>query len=121
MEPYADFDFYTKTYLSGREAVLDAASFPFFARRATQEIARYIGENLSGGTPDCIKYCCCEVAELLYTARQEEAMHSISSESVGDWSRQYESGEAATRAFRKKICSAVYAWLTGSGLLYAGR
>lgn len=122
MEPYANFEFYSTTYLLGKEAVLDAASFPFYAMAATREILRYTG----GQPPDAedtdrLRYCCCAVAELLYTAAQEKSSGAVSSEAVGAWSVQYESAEASQKALRGRIREAVYAWLSDTGLLYCGR
>ena len=59
---YADFDFYTSEYLCGKEAVIDTASFNFYARKATQKIKQYTFDIVPKDVPQCVKMCCCEVA-----------------------------------------------------------
>lgn len=123
MTAYADEAFYKDEYLCGKEAVINAA-FYFYARRATQEIRRFTGSNVEeSDIPECVKMCCCEVAELLYNAESTEsgsAAQGISSESVGDMSVSYESAETRHQALMNNIKSVVYSWLAGTGLLYRG-
>lgn len=123
MDAFADSKYYSETYLSGKEAVIDTASFAFYARKATQEIRRYTGQNVDeSNPPECVKMCCCEVAELLYSANQTAATHAtgVTSESVGSWSVNYGTAEQNAKTLRGNIRSAVYRWLTGTGLLYLG-
>lgn len=116
---YADESFYYSTYLCGREAVITTA-FDFYARKATQEIKRYVfGSIDENNLPDELKHCCCEIAEILYT--DEHAFETgVSSESVGGWSRSYENSETRKSAIDKSIRDSVYAWLSDTGLLYRG-
>ncbi len=123
MTTYADKEFYTNEYLCGKKAVISTA-FYFYARRATQEIRRFTGSNIEeSDIPECVKMCCCEIAELLYNYENSgscSAAQGISSESVGDMSVSYENSEARYKALSGKIKSVVYSWLTGTGLLYRG-
>lgn len=121
MEAYADFAYYTESYLSGREAVVDTASFPFYARKATQEIRRYTGQNVDEShPPDCVRMCCCEIAELLHSAEKNATNQGIASESIGSWSVNYGTAEQNAKTLRANVRSSVYRWLSGNGLLYAG-
>lgn len=122
MTAYADENFYTSEYLGGRKAAIDTA-FYFYARKATQEIRRFTGSNVEeSDIPECVKMCCCEVAELLYKAEASEnaAAQGVSSESVGDQSVSYESTESRHQALMNNIKSVVYSWLADTGLLFRG-
>lgn len=116
---YADSTYYTETYLCNRAAVITAA-FDFYARRATQEIKKYIFCGVDeNNIPDAVKNCCCEIAEILYSD-EHTSETGVSSESVGGWSRSYESSETRKSAINQSIRDSVYAWLSDTGLLYRG-
>ena len=116
---YADAAFYQNSYLCGRAAVITAA-FDFYARKATQQIKRYTFNHVDeSNIPDEVKNCCCEIAEILYSD-EHTSETGVSSESVGGWSRSYESTEAKRAALNQSVRNAVYAWLSNTGLLYRG-
>lgn len=121
MTAFADYDFYTKEYLFGKKAVIDTASFDFYANKATQYIRQQTFGNINEDTeiPNCVKMCCCEIAELLYNA-DKNGHSTITSEKVGDLSVSYESAESQGQALSKNIKSAIYLWLSGTDLLYRG-
>lgn len=121
MVVYADNDFYMNEYLCGKKAVVDTA-FPYFSRLASQEIKRFTGSNIDeDNIPECVKMCCCEIAEAIYKSEETANKHSgVTSESVGNWSKSYESTEQAMQVMQKNIKSIVYKWLSGTGLLYRG-
>lgn len=120
MTVFADENFYKEEYLCGRKAVIDTA-FNFYARKATQIIKNYCGEDVDVVIAgDRIKLCCCELAELLYTDEQSGSQSGISSESVGDMSVSYESTESTKQLLHKNIKSVVYSYLADTGLLYRG-
>lgn len=118
---YADSDFYHNNYLCGRAAVIQTAA-DFYFREATQKIRLYTGSNVDeSDIPEYVKMCCCEVAEKLYNAEQTDAaVGNVSSESVGGWSKSYESTSARKQRLEKEIRRVIYQWLTGTGLLYRG-
>lgn len=118
---YADEFYYKVEYLCGREAVIDTA-FDFYARSATGEIKRFTGRNIDeSNIPDCVKNCCCELAELVYTHEKTTAdTNGKASESVGGWSVSYESKEQAEANFNNAVSACIYKWLSGTGLLFAG-
>lgn len=102
------------TYLSGREAVINAASFDFYARKATQLINQQTFGNISEIT-DYITDCCCEVAESFYKQDNDKG---ITSEKVGNYSvsKTVKSG-ADYNSDRTGI---IREYLLDTGLLYKG-
>ncbi|MCI1269814.1 MAG: hypothetical protein LKG21_07980 [Ruminococcus sp.] len=117
---YADESFYTNTYLAGKAAVITTA-FDFYARSATQRIKLYTSYNVDeDNIPDEVKNCCCELAECCYREEMALANNGVSSESVGGWSKSYESSEAHKAASDKNTHDIVYKWLSGTDLLFRG-
>ena len=120
MVSYANESFYLGDYLCGKGAAITAA-FDFYARAATQKIKLYTHDNVDDtDIPEAVKMCCCEVAELLYRNDNDGTQSGVSSESVGGWSKSYESAEARERMLNVKVKEIVCKWLTGTGLLYCG-
>jgi hypothetical protein len=121
MTVFADCDFYKTEYLCGKKAVIDTASFKFYAKKATQKIKEYTLDNIDeSNIPEYVKLCCCEIAELLYNSDNSGAGNGIASESVGDQSISYESSDSQRQALSKNIKSVIYSYLSGTGLLYRG-
>ncbi len=122
MTVYADSEFYMIEYLCGTEPVVSEDIFEFYARSASQKIKEYIGINVDNDKPQkCIKMCCCETAEMLYKSEQLESRSSgVTSESVGGWSKSYESSESQKKSLDAAVHDIVYKWLSGTGLLYRG-
>lgn len=120
MAAYADYIFYTEEYLHGREAVIEAASFDFFAFKATYVIKQYTLDNIPDNIPECVKMCCCEVAELLYRYDDDSSSYGISSESVGDISRSYENTSEYINNLNRNIKNCISMYLGGAGFLYRG-
>lgn len=120
MTVYADSSFYERTYLSGRTAVIPSSEFGFYARRASNVIRQYTLGNIGDDVPACVKSCCCELAELIYSAEHGKAAQGIASEKVGDVSISYENADSLRQALPKQMKSAVYAWLADTGLLRRG-
>lgn len=118
---YADEQFYKNEYLCGKKAVIDTA-FDFYARSATQKIKQYTGSNIDeDNIPECVKMCCCELAEQFYAAEKTDNSNGgITSESVGGWSKTYESTENRQQNLDRAARQIVYKWLSGTGLLFRG-
>lgn len=134
---YADYDFYKNEYF-GRAITED--NFPRLALRGSQYID-YITQGRAVVTADleAVKMCCCELAEqyqLIDTA-ESLASHSlnvnkdgggeVSSETVGSWSRSYQSGGysaqtaiQAARESKSNLYSIAVRHLANTGLLYRG-
>ena len=114
---YADYEYYVATY---KGAVLDAASFDSYARKATQMIKLHTFNRIKeDNIPDEAKLCCCELAETIYKHEKENA-GNITSEKVGEYSVSYMDKEKAEAIFRGKCTSIIYNWLATTGLLYWG-
>lgn len=118
---YADEGFYKEEYLAGREAVITAA-FPYYAREASQRIRQYAGQNIDeDNIPECVKMCCCELAEQVFTYTAALAESSgVSSESVQGWSVNYRTPEELKAQLDGSVRDCVYKWLSGTGLLFSG-
>lgn len=123
MTVYADYNFYTNEYLAGKSAAVTAADFTFYARSASAIIDRYTHGNINADSvPEQVKYCCCELAELIHTADTSEAAKKagIASESVQGWSQSYENSESRKNVLRVSQKDCIYKWLSNTGLLYSG-
>ena len=119
---YADEQFYTNEYLSGKAAVITAA-FDYYARSASQIINQRTYGNIGDEIPDCVKMCCCELAELLFQSENGFGDKSdVSSESLGNGSYSVSYGSATERqdALHTKCRDVIRKWLGGTGLLYSG-
>ena len=122
MTVYADYDFYEREYLSGKAAVVPAEQFAHYARKASSCITQYTFGALDkdAETPECVKSCCCELAELFYQHENSPAAHGVVSEKVGDLSMSYETAEAARQALPHEIRAVIVSWLAAGGLLFRG-
>lgn len=121
MANYADNAFYTDTYLAGKEAVIDAASFNFYARQATQSIKLQTFYRIpDSNIPEEVKMCCCEVAELAYIRDKSKNNKNVASEKVGSYSTEYKTSEQAEKEYADAAGNAISKWLAMTGLLYRG-
>ena len=117
MTNYADYEYYTGTY---KGAVIDAASFPRYSMKATQEIKLQTFNRVSiDNIPEEVKMCCCELAETLFKADKEDT-NGIASEKVGEYSVTYTSPEAKEKQLSKSTANIINNWLAMTGLLYRG-
>ena len=121
MTVYADSDFYTREFLSGRQAVISPALFPYYARKASSYIDQYTFDGIdASNVPEVVKMCCCELAEAIFRLENSPSFNGVTSERVGDISRTYESGEAKQQNLNSSIKDVIRAWLLSTGLLYRG-
>ena len=117
-----DYSFYTDNYLLGRKAVIDAASFPFWERKASQTVRILTYGNINESEPisENVQLCVCELAEALY--RQDKADGAsgkkIASEHVGGHSVTYHMETDAEKMM--EIYNIIQTWLADTGLMYAG-
>jgi hypothetical protein len=117
MTTYADYAYYTDTY---KGAVIDAASFPLYARKATQKIKLHTFSRISeDNIPDEAKMCCCELAEAIY---KHEATDNgnVASEKVGEYSVSYVDRQKLDEMHNEKCAEIINNWLVMTGLLYRG-
>jgi len=117
MTNYANYAYYTDTY---EGAVIDTASFPLYAGKATQKIKLYTFNRIADDNiPDEAKMCCCELAEAIFKADNEDTK-GIASEKVGEHSVSYVSPEAKEKQLTTSTTSIINNWLAMTGLLYRG-
>lgn len=69
---YADYDYYVGFYLLGRQPAIPETTFRYYERQAEKEIDRVTFNRVKRmkETPEEVKDCVCDVAELLYKAEQ---------------------------------------------------
>lgn len=123
MTEYANYQFYTDEYLTGKTPAVTAADFPYYARQASTIIDRFTHNNIKGNDyPEEVSYCCCELAEIMCRSDSSKASKKdgISSESVQGWAQSYESSESRRSALRSSQKECIYKWLSNTGLLYSG-
>ena len=114
---YADINYYLNDYLCERKEAISTASFNFYSKKASARIRAVINQEPET-IPEELKMCCCEVAELIYKSEQQTT--GVSSESVGGWSKSFESSEATIKNTDKLITQSIKEWLCDTGLLFAG-
>lgn len=115
---YASEQLYKTEYLCGREPVV-TAGFDFYLRSASQLIARATFNRVDeGNVPNCVKMCCCELAELVF--KHDQTGSEVQSEKVGDWSKTYGSVAEREAAYKSAVSDTLKKWLGGTGLLYRG-
>ena len=123
MTAYADYNYYTVTYLAGKTAAITAAEFPYYANQATALINQYTFGNINADdVPDEVKMCCCNLVDELHSMATSETAGKagISSESVQGWSVSLESTEARKNAVKSAQKDIIKQWLYNTGLLYSG-
>lgn len=116
---WADYEYYLDAYLGGKDPLIPAQDFYFWARNAAAHIMAFTGTLPE--IDDTAKLCCCEVAELLW--RDDHATggaDGITSEKTGDLSVTYDSGEARAAVLSCRVRGCVYKYFADTGLLYRG-
>lgn len=96
MAAYADYEFYLNEYLGNAIAEED---FPRLATRATEYIygkTQWLSDKVTGKGAEMVKKATCAIAEIILDENIMEATafsggQSVSSESVGSWSKSYSS------------------------------
>ena len=137
---YADYEYYTNTYLG---TTIQEADFPHLALRASSFLDYYTqGRAAQSKELDTLKMACCAVAEQYQSielARQAAlnalknsanagAAGELQSQSVGTWSKTYRSGgesaqqaAMAAQSAQASLAAVAAQYLSGTGLLYRGR
>ena len=119
---YADNSFYTDEYLQGRNPTI-SAGFNYYARNASKIIDLYTFGRLEGvgGIPKDVKFCCCELAELIFeNETQSRDIGNKTSERIGSYSVSFSSKADSEDAFKSKQYDIVIKWLGNTGLCYRG-
>jgi len=124
MAAYADYLFYTSTYLGNAIAESD---FPRLAQRASEVIdqitfnraAAVIVAVTDTTTISSIKKATCAVAEQ-YQTNEAGAGGGIQSETVGRYSVTYVKGAQALLSDQEKLVNAAKRYLGSTGLMFPG-
>lgn len=135
---YADYEYYTTTYLG---TAIKEDDFPRLSLRASSFLDYYTqGRAAQNSDLDALKMACCAIADqyqYIDTA-QALAQKSLStslesggelqSQTVGSWSKTYRSGGDSAQQALSSVQTAQAAlgaiaqqYLAGTGLLYRGR
>lgn len=127
---YADYEYYTEEY-GGTN--ISEEDFKFLANRASVYIDAMTmrrARKASGDVLEAVKMAICALADVFLdeenvnaAAFSEEVLSaSLSSESVGRWSKSYKTrsvSSADTEALEKRKRDALLLYLNGTGLLQA--
>lgn len=135
---YADYEYYTTTYLG---TAIKKDDFPRLALRASSFLDYYTqGRAAQNSDLDALKMACCAVAEQYQSIDTAQALAQkslsaslesdgeLQSQTVGSWSKTYRSGGDSAQQALSSVQTAQAAlgalaqqYLTGTGLLYRGR
>lgn len=122
MRAYATEEFYKAEYLGEKEPVI-SAGFPFYARDASRVLDRYTFDRLKDRQkiPEAVQMCCCELAEQIYRATQEDTeIAGKTSERIGSYSVSFASPEEKEKLRASRKREIVMKWLGDTGLCYQG-
>jgi len=128
---YADYSYYTSSFLDGGSPVVPEEQFSRFEKQAELEMDALTHARIAAleVLPDRVKDCACAVTELLYEAdKQSEAYRSQGlAGPMASWSNDGQSGSVDlgqsiyTEAGRKKEIRRLCGLYLGTlGLMYAG-
>lgn len=135
---YADYEYYTTTYLG---TAIKKDDFPRLSLRASSFLDYYTqGRAAQNSDLDALKMACCAIAEQYQYIDTAQALAQksltaslesdgeLQSQSVGSWSKTYRSGgesaqqaTTAAQAAQASLASAAAQYLSSTGLLYRGR
>lgn len=134
---YADYEYYTTTYLG---TAVKECDFPRLALRASSFLDYYTqGQAAQNPDLDALKMACCAIAEQCQHIDTAAALAQksltaslesdgeLQSQTVGSWSKTYRSGgDSAQQALssvqtaKAALGSLAQQYLAGTGLLYRG-
>lgn len=123
-----DYDYYIDIY---EGSSIPESSFDNYALKASSYINKYTFNRIKDKIDDFVKYCACEIAELLYSQEKNknniEEKQVVASETVGPHSKTYVNNSAyidkqilTSKELENNIYKICYRYLATSGLLYRG-
>jgi len=123
--PYADYAYYTGTYLG---TAVSSSDFSVLVARASTALDRLtfgrarpvVTEDTDEETIDAIKMATCAMVDELNLASISGTGGGVTSESVGGYSVSYAAGAPATLTTLNKMRQAAAAYLESSGLMFPG-
>lgn len=124
---YADYKYYTDSYLLGRQPTIPETTFRYYEKQAEKEIDRVTFNRIRRmkETQEEVKDCACDVAELLYKAEQyggSDAPGPLASYGNDGETGTYDLSRSAytEEGKRKKIREIIEKHLGNIGLMYLG-
>lgn len=121
MTVYADYTYYTGTYLGESIA---SADFARLATKASWYIDKITFDRADSATDadevDAIKMATCGVAEVLQTIAEEGDLGAVQSEKVGQYSVTYAQGSTRTQGTMERVIEVARLYLDQTSLMYAG-
>lgn len=116
---YADYTYYTGTYLG--TAIAESA-FPALALRASAQVDQITFGRAATDTTNtnAIKNAMCAIAEELQRQDAVSGADAVTSESQGNYSVSYAANSSKTRTNQQRIDSTAKLWLANTFLLYPG-
>lgn len=121
MAAYADYEFYTDTYLG---AAIAQADFDRLALRASEAIDAMTFQRAVDVTDEDVvelrSMATCAVAETIQEIEKAGGAVGIQSERVGNHSVTYTTGSAMQQTTPERLLSAAKTYLLSTGLLYRG-
>ena len=129
---YADYEYYTDSYLLGREPAVPEKEFPYWAKQAAREVDAVTFGRLKKRpdlVTDDIRDLTCAICELLYRSAEivAEAVAAGAAGPLSSFSNDGQSGTYATAESvytetgkKAEISRLAGQYLSGSGLLYQG-
>ena len=121
MAAYADFTYYTGTFLG---TAIAEADFPRLALRASSTIDTLTFQRaaaiVDAPTVDLIAMATCAVAETIQTVEADGGTDGITSEGIGSSRVTYAPYSAASRKTKQKYSEAAGLYLASTGLMYRG-
>ena len=117
MTAYADYTYYTGTFLG---TAIASGDFARLALRASTIIDQITFGRAADDTDNetAIKNAMCAVAEEIQTLEQNADGEAVTSESVGNYSVSYDVSRVKTKTRRYQDAAAP--WLANTGLTFAG-
>ena len=135
---YADYEYYTTTYLG---SAIKEEDFPRLAMRASSFLDYYTqGRAAQNADLDALKMACCAIADQYQYIDTAQALAQksltaslesdgeLQSQTVGSWSKTYRSGGDSAQQALSSVQTAQVAmgalaqqYLAGTGILYRGR
>lgn len=135
---YADYTYYTNTYLG---TAIQETDFPRLSLRASSFLDYYTqGRAAQNADLDALKMACCAIAEQYQAINAAQALaqkalsasldsgSELQSQSVGSWSKTYRSGGdsaqqalSSAQAAQASLAAIAQQYLGATGLLYRGK
>lgn len=122
---YADYTYYTNTYLGTAIASADFAALALRASAFIDQItfdraAPIVTAATDTATITKIKNAMCAVAEQMRTNNVAGNVDGIASESVGNHSVSYNANSSQQQTSTQKLIDAAGLWLSNTALLFRG-